>query len=277
MARGELPPSIVDVIRVGRLTALRKSNGGVRGIVAGEVIRRLVARTIAQQLGPAVEAATSPFQFALSTKSGCECVAHCIQALCETDEQLTLTSVDGVSAFDLISRRAMLAGLEGVTGGASVLPFVHFFYGRPSTYLWEDDCGIVHRIPQGEGGEQGDPLMPLLFAVGQHPALVATQERLGANEWIFAYLDDIYILSRPERVGAVYAVLQDELLRHAHIRIHGGKTHVWKCAMPSNASQRHLTLLPECGEEQTSPLTVKESGCWELLWDTQTSSEPSWR
>ena len=38
--------------------------------------------------------------------------------------------------------------------------------------------------------------MPLLFAVGQHPALVATQERLEANEWIFAYLDDIYILSR---------------------------------------------------------------------------------
>ena len=43
----------------------------MRGIVVGEVIRRLVARTIAQQLGPAVEAATSPFQFALSTKSGC--------------------------------------------------------------------------------------------------------------------------------------------------------------------------------------------------------------
>ena len=51
LARGALPPSIVDVIRVGRLTALRKCNGGVRGIVAGEVIRRLVARTIAQQLG----------------------------------------------------------------------------------------------------------------------------------------------------------------------------------------------------------------------------------
>ena len=48
---------------------------------------------MAQQLGPAVvEAATSAFQFALSTKSGCECVAHCIQALCETDPQLTPTS-----------------------------------------------------------------------------------------------------------------------------------------------------------------------------------------
>ena len=28
----------------------------------------------------------------------------------------------------------------------------------------------------------------------------------------------------------MYAVLQDELLRHAHIRIHGGKTHVWNAA-----------------------------------------------
>ena len=167
-----------------------------------------MARTVAQQLGPAVEAATSPFQFALSTKSGCECVAHCIQALRETDEQLTLTSVDGVSAFDFISRRAMMAGLERVDGGVSVLPFVHLFYWRPSTYWWEDDSG----------------------AVGQHPALLATQERLEANEWIFAFLDDIHILTKPERVGAVYAFLQEELLRHAHIRINGGKTHVWNAA-----------------------------------------------
>ena len=225
----ESPSDTNLLYRVASLLA-QKSNGGVRGIMVGEVIRRLVARTIAQQLGPAVEAATSPFQFALSTKSGSECVAHCIQALCETDEQLTLTSVDGVSAFDLISRRAMMAGLESVDGGVSALPFVHLFYGRPSSYLWEDDSGTVHTINQGEGGEQGDPLMPLLFSVGQHPALLATQERLEANEWIFAFLDDIYILTKPERVGAVYAVLQEELFRHAYIRINGGKTHVWNAA-----------------------------------------------
>ena len=48
------------------MTALQKNGGGVRGIVAGEVVRRLVARTIAQQLGQAVEAATAPFQYALN-------------------------------------------------------------------------------------------------------------------------------------------------------------------------------------------------------------------
>ena len=47
---------------------LSKDDGGVRGIVAGDVVRRLVARTIAQQLGPAVKAATAPYQYALSTR-----------------------------------------------------------------------------------------------------------------------------------------------------------------------------------------------------------------
>ena len=56
---------------------------------------------------------------------------------------------------------------------AELLPFVSTFYGRPSTYLWEDELGVVHDIQQGEGGEQGDALMPMLFRLGQHLALVA--------------------------------------------------------------------------------------------------------
>ena len=38
--------------------------------------------------------------------------------------------------------------------------------------------GVVHEIDQGEGGEQGDPLMPLLFSLGQHAALRAVQRQL---------------------------------------------------------------------------------------------------
>ena len=37
--------------------------------MAGDAIRRSVARTMAQQLQKAVEVATAPFQYALSTKS----------------------------------------------------------------------------------------------------------------------------------------------------------------------------------------------------------------
>ena len=58
----------------------------------------------------------------------------------------TFTSIDCVSAFDLISREALLTGLLNVDGGGAALPFVRMFYGRPSEYLREDDSGTVPRI-----------------------------------------------------------------------------------------------------------------------------------
>ncbi|OLP88256.1 hypothetical protein AK812_SmicGene30452 [Symbiodinium microadriaticum] len=46
-----------------------------------------------------------------------------------------------------------------------MLPFVRLCYGAPSTFVWTDDEGVSHLVSQGEGGEQGDPLMPALFAL----------------------------------------------------------------------------------------------------------------
>ena len=66
---------------------------------------------------------------------------------------------------------------------------------------------MTHTIPQGEGGEQGDALMPLFFSLGQHSALVAIQEDLHDNEFLFALLDDIHIATTPHRVGKVYTSL----------------------------------------------------------------------
>ena len=79
--------------------------------------------------------------------------------------------VDRIGAYDLISRSAMLEGLLKMDRGDEILPFVQCFHGSPSTYLWEDEVGMSHEIAQGEGGEQGDPLMPMRFALGLHPAL----------------------------------------------------------------------------------------------------------
>ena len=53
------------------------------------------------------------------------------------------------------------------------------FYGSPPTYVWEDAEGVELSTLQGEGGEQGDPL---LYSFGQHGALEATQEELADGE-----------------------------------------------------------------------------------------------
>ena len=72
----------------------------------------------------------------------------------ELDPETIVISIDGIGAYDTISREAMLRGLQQAEDTA--LPFVCMFYGSPSECLWEDNEGVVHRIPQGEGGEQGD-------------------------------------------------------------------------------------------------------------------------
>ena len=249
MAQAKVPDPIIAAIRVGRMTALRKPDGGVRGIVAGDVVRRLIARTMAQQLGKTVEAATAPYQYALSTRAGCECIAHSLQCLCEMDPTCTVLSIHGIGAFDQISRAAMLDGLLNVAGAGEALPFVLMFYGAPSVYLWEDDVGDIHTIHQGEGGEQGDALMPLLFALGQHSALDAIQENLEDGEHLFAFHDDIYTTSSPDRVGSVFALLQEHLFGYSRIRINGGKTQVAGCMRHSGAYRTGI-LSPSTGVER---------------------------
>ena len=138
-----------------------------------------------------------------------------------------MTSIDGVSAYGLISREAILRGLTRVYRGRSSTSVGTDVHGSPSEYLWEDEVGIVHRIPQGEGGEQGDAMMPLLFVLGQHEALEDVHRQLRAGEYLFAFFDDIYLVTPPDRAGPVYAALEEALRVHACIRIHTGKTKVW--------------------------------------------------
>ena len=90
---------------------------------------------------------------------------HALQAMTDLDPEPTILSIDVISPY--VSRRAILSGLSRVESGSQALPFVTLLYGGPSKYWREDDKGIVHEVDQGEGGEQGDAMMPLLFSVEQ--------------------------------------------------------------------------------------------------------------
>ena len=90
-AKGQMPGEVVQAIKLGRMTALQKD--GRRARHCG----RRSHQKSPQQLGPVVKAATSPFQYALSTRSGCECIAHALQAVTELDPEATITTIDGIS------------------------------------------------------------------------------------------------------------------------------------------------------------------------------------
>ena len=97
---------------------------------------------------------------------------------------------------------------------------------RPNT------CGKIQQAEctQGEGGEQGDAMMPLLFSLGQHSVLLKVQEQLHEGEFLLAFKDDIYTVTMPERVREVHRVLEESLWSESGIRVHQGKTKIWNAA-----------------------------------------------
>ena len=83
---------------------------------------------------------------------------------------------------------------------------------------------------QAEGGEQGDPLLPALFALGVAPALEAVQAEMPPNERAQAFLNDVYVTSHPPRVAHLLARFQHHLFAQAHIRLNPTKTRAWNAA-----------------------------------------------
>ena len=93
MARGQLPQEILQMVRMGHMTALKKTTG-VRGVVAGDIVENhLASDSGSSGEGP---------QCALSTRAGC--IAHALQAVSDADLEATMLFVCGISAYDSISR-----------------------------------------------------------------------------------------------------------------------------------------------------------------------------
>ena len=85
-----------------------------------------------------------PYQYALSTRAGTDCVARVVRLLTELDPKKTLLSIDGIGAFDHIKRKSMLEALHNNPALAPLFPFVRTFYGKNPTYVWYDDEVAPH-------------------------------------------------------------------------------------------------------------------------------------
>ena len=170
---GTTEQEIQTALAMARLTALRKPDGGVRGIA---VHRRRVSpprlphtrqacngqRCLTKQ--PAARTSLHYKRERARMHSQLTCESHLPSA-----GDAVLVSLDGRSAYDSMSRAAFLSKLREVA--PELLPFTRMFYGRPSVYSWWDGAGRHREVRQGEGCEQGDPLAPALYALGQHDAL----------------------------------------------------------------------------------------------------------
>ena len=129
IAQANVPTRIVQTMSVSSITALKKRNGRVRGIAAGDTLRRLVAKTLARQSEEQLRNAAMPANFGLADRSGTDGLVHMVRTLLGSDSSRTLISIDGVGAFDHVSRARIFTELWHRPEFHDLLPFVSCWYG----------------------------------------------------------------------------------------------------------------------------------------------------
>ena len=134
LAAADLPASALAALRLPRLTALQKPDGGVRGIATGDAFRRhafrrLASRVLARHYAATFDRLTRPFQYALQARAGTDALAGLLRASLETDPGTVVVNIDGRAAYDTVSRATVLSQVSALIG-----PFLAAV--RPS-FLWQ--------------------------------------------------------------------------------------------------------------------------------------------
>ena len=86
------------------------------------------------RVSSAVEAACAPFQFALSTRAGVDCVGHAVRAATDANPMTTVLSLNGIGAYDHVFRASVMSKLLEVPSLHHLLPFVRQAYGSATSY-----------------------------------------------------------------------------------------------------------------------------------------------
>ena len=187
-----------------------------------------------------------------------------VQALMEQHPDATILSIDGVGAFDLISRESNVE---------HAMPRRELCHPFRADVPWPSRvriCGrmILEKHTASTKGRERTGRPPHASLVFPCPAFSSrnVDSRLQEDDRLMAFLDDVYVVNpRPDTVLHSYTALEDELWTHASIRINGGKARVWNrsgsqphgCDVLQRIGSPVGPGMLSCGEVQTWP-TVQQ-------------------
>ena len=83
IALGDASPWVREVLSLGRATALKKKDNGIRPLVCHEPFRRLITRSLIFAARDDIKTYLGPHQFAVGTPGGCAALKVSVQKLAE--------------------------------------------------------------------------------------------------------------------------------------------------------------------------------------------------
>ena len=183
----EQDPESLEAFLACRLIPLDK-NPGLRPIGIGEVLRRIIGKTITAKFKEDVMYSVGALQVCAGHEAGCEALVHAMRHIFDDESTEAVLLVDASNAFNSVNRNLFLHNIKIIC--PVIATFVNNCYASESRLFVAGGGELKSR----EGTTQGDPVAMATYAIATIP-LILTLLEFSQNEGLrtkgAAYADDI--------------------------------------------------------------------------------------
>jgi hypothetical protein len=179
LATRHVDPAYLESYVCSRLIPLNK-NPGIRPIGVGEVLRRIIGKSLSWTLKPDIQDAAGCLQVSSGVKSGGEAAIHFMREAFDTaDAAEAVILVDASNAFNSLNRSALLHNIQVLCPPISKIAIN--MYRTPARLIITGGGEIA----SAEGTTQGDNLAMSLYALGTVPILNKLRKHTGIKQiWL---------------------------------------------------------------------------------------------
>ena len=158
-----------------RLIALDKCPG-VRPIGVGEVLRRIVSKTILSLVREDIQRAVGPLQLCVGHEAGCEAAVHALRTMFKDQESEAVLLVDASNAFNSLNRNTALRNVMSICPSLATIT-INTYRQHPQLFIQNQ------KLLSREGTTQGDPLAMAIYAISLQPLVQRLNDQNAKQVW----------------------------------------------------------------------------------------------
>jgi len=224
---------IVRYLTTHELIPAPKGDGRIRPVAIPDLFLKLASTVALWSIDPSK--VLSPNQMGVGIQGGAETIFHRASRALQ-DLSKTAICLDISNGFQEVRRDVILQQLRSHDSLHKLVPFFGTSYCRDShqRLLFTDNEGKTHLVRSYEGVRQGCPLGSFYFSLAIDTAIRKTVDHLKDPDSVFAFLDDIIILTQPEKMLSALEVFTIEA-RRVGLSINKQKTKIVHLGPPPPA------------------------------------------
>ena len=194
-------PSLIEAYTSCRLIPLDK-DPGIRPIGIGEVLRRIIGKSISRSVSQCIMEAAGPLQTCAGHGAGAEAAIHAMRQIFQSDETDAVLLIDASNAFNRLNRQVALHNIQ-VTCPV-IATYVINTYRQHSILYVAGGKKMLSR----EGTTQGDPLAMAWYSLSTTVLIDSLRAKFSEVKQVWL-ADDASAAGKIEKLKKWY----DELIK----------------------------------------------------------------